>query len=70
MSAVATREPRALDMERPQTQHLFEPEELTLEEVVLRAWESLRAEGRAGCPVCGGSMSAGSGCGDCGAELT
>jgi tRNA(Ile2) C34 agmatinyltransferase TiaS len=69
MSAVAT-EPRAAGMERPQTSQLFEPHEVALEDLVLRAWEDLAAEGRAGCPVCGGSMSAAEGCADCGSQLS
>ena len=44
-----------------------------LEDAILGLWEDVVVEGRAGCPVCGGSMAAGSGhaaCGECGAELS
>ena len=72
MSAVATSEPRA-GMGRPQTgrsaPRLFESGEVRLEDVVLKAWEDLVVDGRAGCPVCGGSMSPG-GCASCGSELS
>ena len=72
MSAVATSEARA-GVGRPQTDHpaprLFEAGEVRLEDVVLKAWEDLVVDGRAGCPVCGGSMSPG-GCASCGSELS
>ena len=71
MSALATREPVAA--ERPQraeaSPRLFD-DGLTLEDKILGAWEDLVVEGRAACPVCGGSMAAGSGCSDCGSELS
>jgi hypothetical protein len=51
------------------TQRLFEPGGLTLEDVVLGAWEDLVADGRAECPVCGGELTMLGGCDDCGAEL-
>jgi hypothetical protein len=69
MTAIATREAGAVGLERREAPHLFEPEELTLEETILRACEELQVEGHVACPVCGGSMSAGSGCADCGSEL-
>jgi tRNA(Ile2) C34 agmatinyltransferase TiaS len=69
MSAVAT-ESTAAGMERPQTSQLFEPHEVALEEIILRAWEDLAAEGCAGCPVCGGSMLAADGCAECGSQLS
>jgi hypothetical protein len=72
MAAVATEE-RAL-AERPPTEaaepKLFEPGGATLEDVVLGLWEDLCAEGRAPCPVCGGSMARAGGCDSCGAELS
>ena len=49
---------------------LFEPHGLTLEDVVLGAWEELVAEGRAECPVCGGAMSMLGGCAECGSDLS
>jgi len=71
VSAVATRE-RGAAVERPQraeaSSRLFD-DGFTLEDKVLGAWEDLIAEGRAACPVCGGSMTAGSPCQECGSEL-
>jgi DnaJ-class molecular chaperone len=52
----------------PET-HLFEPSEVTLEEVILGAWEALTAHGRAECPVCHGELAT-SGCDTCGSQLT
>ena len=43
---------------------------MTLEDLVLRVWDDLIAEGRAECPVCGGSMSVPTGCESCGTELS
>ena len=37
---------------------------------ILAVWEDLVAEGRADCPVCGGSISADGGCAGCGSELS
>ena len=72
MSAVATRSGTSAGIEPPLVGHsaptLFERERVTLEDVVLGVWEDLALEGRAGCPVCGGSMSP-AGCADCGTEL-
>jgi rubrerythrin len=73
MAALATREHAVA--EQRQAGHgpsrLFEPGGSTLEDVVLRVWKDLAAEGRAVCPVCGGSMSpsADGGCPACGSEL-
>ena len=71
MAAVATRERSAA--ERPQrdcgASRLFEPGSVTLEDSIVAVWESLVAEGRAECPVCGGSISAEGGCAGCGSEL-
>jgi hypothetical protein len=72
VSAVATREPAVA--ERPPAKapepRLFEPGGSTLEDVVLGLWEELVAEGRAECPVCGGSITPAAGCESCGAELS
>ena len=71
MAPVATREPALA--ERPPAEasahRLFEPGGVTLEDAVLSVWEDLVANGRAECPVCGGSMSAAGGCESCGSEL-
>ena len=49
---------------------LFESRGLTLEDVVLGAWEDLVAGSPAECPVCGGSLRAAGGCKSCGADLS
>ncbi len=72
MTAVATHEPLT---ERPPAEgsaspRLFEPGGVTLEDAVLDTWGDLLTRGEAECPVCGGSMSAVSGCDSCGAELS
>jgi hypothetical protein len=73
VSALATHDREAGAIERPQraeaSPRLFD-DGLTLEDRVLGAWEDLIVEGRAACPVCGGSMAAGSPCGGCGSELS
>ena len=72
VAAVATSEPALAEpppAEAP-APRLFEPGGSTLEDVVLGVWEDLIAEGRAECPVCGGLMSAASGCRSCGTELS
>ena len=51
----------------PETR-LFEPSEVTLEAVILGAWEALTAQGRAECPVCHGELAT-SGCNACGSQL-
>jgi hypothetical protein len=46
---------------------------LTLERRLDRAWEGLRADGAAECPVCQGRMArsgGGGACGDCGTTLS
>jgi hypothetical protein len=72
VAAVATGEPALA--ERPPAKSpapkLFEPGGLTLEDVVLGVWEELVAEGRAECPVCGGSIAPAAACDSCGAELS
>ena len=50
-------------------ERLFEPGGQTLEDSILATWWELAAEGRAECPVCGGSMR-GDTCADCGSELS
>ncbi len=74
MAALATREQAVVEQRQsgPGGSRLFEPGGATLEDVVLRVWEDLAAEGRAVCPVCGGSMSpsADGGCRACGSELS
>ncbi|MGH2963558.1 MAG: hypothetical protein ACRDL3_15415, partial [Solirubrobacterales bacterium] len=61
MAAVATGLRRDSGSAEPRAgrsaERLFEPGGLTLEDVVLGAWEALVADGRAECPVCGGAMS-------------
>ena len=46
-----------------------EPSGVTLEDVVLGAWEDLAARGRAECPVCGVEIEPGV-CRGCGSELS
>ena len=73
MSALATREQEAVATERPQRARLAPPlfdDGLTLEDRILGVWEDLVVEGRAACPVCGGSVAAGSPCSGCGSELS
>ncbi len=48
---------------------LFEPQGMSLEDVVLGAWEVLSAGGTAECPVCEGPLSM-HGCARCGSELS
>jgi hypothetical protein len=71
MATVAT--PEQAVAERPlaggPTARLFEPGSVTLEDAILAVWQDLVAEGRAECPVCGGSISADGGCDACGSEL-
>ena len=70
MAAVATQE--RLTEQSPANRsagRLFEPGGTTLEDAVLDVWAELATYGEAECPVCGGSMSAVSGCDSCGAEL-
>ena len=49
---------------------LFQPGEISLEDVVLGAWEGLASSGRAECPVCGGRIARETGCEGCGSELS
>ena len=50
-------------------ERLFEPSGLTLEDVILGAWEDLATNGRAECPVCRGRLWVTS-CRNCGSELS
>ena len=45
------------------------PSRLTLEDLVLGAWEDLGAHGLADCPVCRGALEP-QGCRACGAQLS
>jgi hypothetical protein len=69
--AIATE--AAAVVKRPQdegsAQRLFKPSEVTLEDVVLGAWEALRRDGRADCPVCSGELES-AGCATCGSQLS
>jgi hypothetical protein len=71
-SATATHSPElAIDATTERSaMRLFESDGLTLEDLVLGAWEDLVAGGPAECPVCGGSMRTAGGCGSCGADLS
>jgi hypothetical protein len=74
MSAVATGNATATARAEPRAEsprlRLFEPRGVTLEDVVLGAWEDLAAGRPAECPVCGGTLSMLEGCEDCGSELS
>ena len=74
MSATATRAPlRTPERGAAPGQlrdRLFEPGSVTLEEAILAVWQDLVTEGRAECPVCGGSISVEGGCPACGSELS
>ena len=50
-------------------ERLFDPSGLTLEDVILGAWEDLASSGRAECPVCRGRLRVTS-CRSCGSELS
>ena len=71
-TATATQSPElAIDaMTERSAMRLFEPKGLTLEDVVLGAWEDLVAGSPAECPVCGGSMRITGGCRSCGSDLS
>jgi tRNA(Ile2) C34 agmatinyltransferase TiaS len=69
-AATATHSPElTIDATTERSARLFEPKGLTLEDLVLGAWEDLVAGGPAECPVCGGRMRAAGGCDSCGADL-
>ena len=51
-------------------ERLFQPSGLTLEDVILGAWEDLVAGGPAECPVCHGRMHVAAGCESCGSDLS
>ena len=71
-TAIATKSPElAIDAPTERSaMRLFEPHGLTLEDIVLGAWEDLVAGGPAECPVCGGSMRTAAGCRSCGSDLS
>jgi len=70
-AATATHSPRfAIDATTERSARLFELHGLTLEDVILDAWEDLVAGGPAECPVCGGSMRTVGGCESCGSDLS
>jgi tRNA(Ile2) C34 agmatinyltransferase TiaS len=69
--ATATHSPElTIDATTERSARLFEPHGLTLEDVVLSAWEDLVTGGPAECPVCGGSMRSVGGCRSCGSDLS
>jgi hypothetical protein len=72
MTAIATHSPElAIDATTERSaMRLFEPKGLTLEDLILGAWEDLLAGGPAECPVCGGHMRTVGGCGACGSDLS
>jgi len=74
VSAVATSERTVLVDETPaaprSAPRLFQPGEISLEDVVLGTWEALASSGRAECPVCGGRIARETGCEGCGSELS
>ena len=74
MTAVATSERPVLVDEPPaaarSAPRLFQPGEISLEDVVLGAWEGLARSGRAECPVCRGRIARETGCEGCGSELS
>jgi hypothetical protein len=59
-----------IDATTERSARLFEPKGLTLEDMILGAWEDLVAGSPAECPVCGGNLRAASGCDSCGADLS
>jgi len=79
MSALLTRPPTVRRMREGECPQRSDDESgPTLDDVISRAWEVLRADVPAGCPVCGGELiprpSAGSGvvggrCESCGTSL-
>lgn len=80
MGAVATSETGPSVIDPPATGHspppaprLFEPQAdphgVSLEDLILGAWEDLDGNGSAECPVCGGRMRLALGCEDCGSQL-
>ncbi len=70
-TAAATHSPElTIDAATERSARLFEPQGLTLEDLILGAWEDLVAGSPAECPVCGGKLRAAAGCGSCGADLS
>ena len=74
MSAVATSDRPARVTDPPaaarSAPRLFQPGEISLEDLVLGAWEGLARNGCAECPVCGGRIERGESCDGCGSELS
>ena len=74
MSAVVTGERPAYVTDPPaavrSAPRLFQAGEVSLEELILGAWEDLATDGHAGCPVCGGRIALERGCDGCGSELS
>jgi hypothetical protein len=74
--ATATRveEPPATGRSASPESRLFEPQAdpngVSLEDSILRAWEDLGGSGGVECPVCGGRMRLSVGCESCGSELS
>jgi hypothetical protein len=72
--SVALATETAVVVGRPQkagsAQRLFKPSEVTLEDVVLGAWEALRRDGPASCPVCRVEVLTADGCANCGSHLS
>ena len=79
MTALLTRSPAARRAREGDCPPLADPTGPTLDDVISRAWEVLRADVPAACPVCGGELiprlSAGAGvvggrCESCGTSLS
>ena len=75
MSAVATRPERDALVTNPpaaarSAPRLFQPGEISLEEMILGAWEGIARDGFAECPVCGGRIERADRCHGCGSELS
>ena len=74
MSPVATSDRPARVSDPPaaarSAPRLFRSGEISLEDLVLGAWEGLARDGRAECPVCGGRIERGESCDGCGSQLS
>jgi hypothetical protein len=73
-TAAPVTEPPATGRSAPPEPRLFEPQAdpdgVSLEDVILRAWEDLAGSGSVECPVCGGRMRVSAGCEACGSDLS
>jgi hypothetical protein len=73
-TATLVNEPPATGRSTSPEPRLFEPQadprKVSLEDVILRAWEDLAGSGSVECPVCGGRMRVSAGCESCGSELS